>query len=484
MKRIFCAAVFLISVSSFAQTKSIEFTKRLTYKIETSSENPYEQSDYEKVTYDYYIGKNNKEGLLSFYYSEPAEVYYSGESNFFVKNNWMIPVTVSGISKATSYAVYSAFAVTNENKVISKIDRKGNINGTSCQYYAVLSDPQDKENYEFCFCIDENSKTNNAEALFPDAKIKGLILAVEPKENDYRLVYKSSENASLKLDLDADKMIADAEEHKKEQEATYNAVDFAEAVDSAAYAYPNSTEMYNDPLYTYGDTSFENYELYSYLNPVYGITSTVLYKAKEYSDEGTVSRDQIVKLYKNLSKNLVKSLSSSKLITKEEKKELNDYFKTRIKEAEKFKPNAIETAVTDYSDYDYAAIDAASAAAAYVDDYDYYTKYESKYKNTESSEVSLAYDLLGDSEIKQNAPKYCEDLIKSIPNFQNKDLKYHVHNLTGQICDLYLYNNGGSVDYFVTIDEMRKSMLEIEKLRSSLSQKDQKSLLEFLKSLD
>src|SRR5690606_6607950 len=104
--------------------------------------------------------------------------------------------------------------------------------------------------------------------------------------------------------------------------------------------------------------------------------------------------------------------------------------------------------------------------------------------SSDLDEVSLAYDILEAESLKENAPDYCEGLKNKIPAFQNTELQKHVYNLTGQICDLYLYNNGGYVDYTGTINSMRKSYLEIEKLRDSLSKKDQKLLLEFLKSLD
>src|SRR5690606_41122316 len=88
--------------------------------------------------------------------------------------------------------------------------------GTNCQYYAILRDINNKESYDYCFCIDESNNINNAESLFPNSKLKGLILSVEYKsENSYKLVYKSNQTASLKLDIDSDKLLADIEEYQK-----------------------------------------------------------------------------------------------------------------------------------------------------------------------------------------------------------------------------------------------------------------------------
>lgn len=487
MKKIFLTAISIVSISAFAQTKKdAEFTKKITYKIEVSENDlqGYDQSEYDKVTYDHYLSANGKESLLSFYYNDQSLYSYSGESNFYIKNNQMIPFTINGISKTINYSAPSAFKIVSNQQTVAKLDKKGTFNGSSCQYYAVLSDPENKESYDFCFCIDENNKIDNASSVFPDARIKGLILSVEPNADSYKLVYKSVENTDLTLDLDTNKMLADIEEYQNTSVEDY-AVEAADAVTEAAYDYADSNNMYQDPLYTYGydGAGFDNYKLYNYISPVYSVTSSSLYDTKEYNSGGTFTRNQVLKLYKDLSKSMVKSLSSTKMITKDEKKQLTDFFNTNIKAAGSFKPDVAQETVTgDWNATDFATADTAAIATDY--DYSYYAKYEPAYNNISVDEVSLAYDILEAESLKENAPDYCEGLKNKIPEFQNTELQKHVYNLTGQICDLYLYNNGGYVDYTGTINSMRKSYLEIEKLRDSLSKKDQKLLLEFLKSLD
>lgn len=488
MKKIMCFAVLAFTTAAFAQNKTVEFVKKYKYQIEVldAGKGIYDQGEYDKVAYDHYVSKNNKEGLLSFYYTENAVNAYSGESNFYMKNNWIIPITVNGLSKTTSYTEYSASNVIDEGSSLTKLDRKGVINGLSCQYYAILNDAANKDSYTYCFCIDESNKQNNAESIFPESKVKGLVLSLETSDPYYRLVYKSSETANVKLDLDGDKIIADIKTYK-ENEAT----DYATAVDSVAtYPYGEGAEnIYADPLYSYtnGNGELTDYNLYNYFSPIYSITSTALYNTKEYSTEGTIKRENLAKFFEKESKSLVKNLASSKVIDANQKKELQKFFKEQVKSVKEYKPGKVSedyaTAAVVATDYATAADDATYA----TDSYDYYTKYQSAYNDIKvEDKISLAYDLDTENNdaVKQYAPDYCDDLQKKIPNFQSKELKKHVHNLTGQICDLYLYNNGGNVDYFGTINQMRKSYLEIEKLRSSLSQKDQKSLLEFLKSLD
>ncbi len=489
MKKIVCLAVSLMAFASFAQnTKSLEFTKKLNYKIEMfgTADNEYSESDFANINYDFYLDKNSKQGLLSFYYNDTAAGGYGfSESNFFITKNLMVPVTVSGISKGISYTPYTAFKILGEEHSLTKLDRKGTIGGTNCQYYAILKESSNNESYDYCFCIDENNKINNAEALFPDSKLKGLILSVEYKgESSYKLVYKSNQTAALKLDFDIDTMLAEVEEYQKNSQQEYDiATDAVDTVD----AYNDGNSIYNDPLYTYNydSANLTDYNLYNYISPIYSVTTTALYNTKEYGGEGTVDRNQVASFYKKEAKSLVKNLKSAKMITADQKKELEQFFKEQNEKIKSYVPNqpeaAQETTVGDWIATDFDAVDTVTDS-----DYSYYAKYEPVYNDISVDEISLAYDtdVAYNEQIKQYAPDYCDNLKSKIPNFQNANLSKHVHNLTGQICDLYLYNNGGSVDYFGTINSMRKSYLEIEKLRSSLSQKDQKLLLEFIKILD
>ncbi|PJR03967.1 hypothetical protein [Avrilella dinanensis] len=488
MRKLFYVVISLISVSALAQTKQVEFTQKLTYKINLKdSLSPYYE-DYNNISYNHYIGKNKTESLISIYYKE----FFSDsttETNLFVKDEWMIPITVSGISKAVSYSIYSASKLIPNNKTVSKMDRKGSFDGIDCQYYGAYSVNKQDEEPEFCFCIDEDNEINNANILFPGTGIEGLIVSVEEsRDGSFNMTYQSVENTNLVLDFNTDKMLADIEEYKTEQEPSVDIAesysdDVVEAYDYSEYESRNA--IYNDPLYSYG--TLNDYTLYNYVYPVYGVTANLLYNTEEYSynkSEAKYTREQVLKFFKKNTKNLVKDLSSSKLITSEEKKTLNDFFTDKIKEAEKFEPEAlpeVENTTDYYADYAVAAAD----SVVYADyDYNYYTKYQSQYKDIDVADISLAYDLLSGKELKQNAPDYCDDLKNKIPDFKNKDLKNHVHNFAGQICDLYLYQNGGSVDYYGTINSMRKSLLEIEKMRNNLSKNDKKLLVEFLKNLD
>lgn len=479
MTKTACFIFSMVALSSLAQVKKVAFDQKLTYKIEVENAQEDYLVDYSTIKYDHYIGKNKQESLLSFYYTETSG--NSSEANLYIKDEWMVPMTVNGISQTVSYTPYSAFKFAEEGKVLSKIDRSGTFKGIDCEYYAFLSNVEDKTSYDACFCIDENNKIDNAGILLPESTLKGLIVAAEDSRDEkFRLIYESSENIQLALDLDAEKMIVDVEAYHNKQSEYDEVISMAEYATetplASEYEYQNT--IYADPLFSYGTAHFDDYDMYNYLSPVYGITSNLLYNTKEYSENTKYTREQVVKFYKKSTRHLVKDLASSKIISSEERKTLNKFYAAQVKEIENYQPGSLSKV----NDYDYTTdVTTGVDQDAY---YSFYTEYQPVYNQIDINEVSLAYDLLDSNSLKVNAPKYCDDLKNNIPDFQNKDLKLHLHNLAGQICDLYLYNNGGYVGYFETINSMRKSFLEIEKMRSSLSKKDQKVLLEYLKTLD
>src|SRR5690606_40569391 len=110
-------------------------------------------------------------------------------------------------------------------------------------------------------------------------------------------------------------------------------------VDTVAYNDGNS--IYNDPLYTYNydSANLTDYNLYNYISPIYSVTTTALYNTKEYGGEGTADRNQVASFYKNEAKSLVKNLKSAKMITADQKKELEQYFKTNNEEIKSYVPN-------------------------------------------------------------------------------------------------------------------------------------------------
>lgn len=190
--------------------------------------------------------------------------------------------------------------------------------------------------------------------------------------------------------------------------------------------------------------------------------------------------DNLATLFNTPIKGLLVAIEYSKefRVVLTEKKDINfsiDFdFNKAYKEQEKMSQELVQSFSEEATDDD----EAFKSSDLYI-----FREYQSVYKTLNVDEVTLAYSDLTE-DYKKSAPKYCEDLFNKLPDFKNNSLKNHVYNYIGQLCDLYLYENGGNVDYFTTIDSMRKSLLEIEKMRSSLSKKDSELLLQFIKDLD
>src|SRR5690554_7312097 len=74
--------------------------------------------------------------------------------------------------------------------------------------------------------------------------------------------------------------------------------EYAAEAPLATSEFSNLNTIYSDPLFSYGTAHFDNYDLYNYVYPVYGITSNLLYNTKEYSENTKYTREQVAKFYK------------------------------------------------------------------------------------------------------------------------------------------------------------------------------------------
>jgi len=200
----------------------------------------------------------------------------------------------------------------------------------------------------------------------------------------------------------------------------------------------------------------------------------------DYDGNLDLTREQAISIFKKQTQAIIKQAKKAKILNKAETKALTESFDKLFKDASAFVLKKEEVYATNYTS-EYITEDYADT---YLQDYSDFRKYESEYNKIDVQTISLSAESDYDDSIKNYMPDYCSNLKQGIPNFKNQVLKTHVYNLVGQICDLYLYQNGGYVDYFTTIDSMRKSLLEIENLRAELSKSDAKMLTEYLNSLD
>lgn len=145
-------------------------------------------------------------------------------------------------------------------------------------------------------------------------------------------------------------------------------------------------------------------------------------------------------------------------------------------------------------DEEYASADSAAVAvdsvAAIADPYayeNYYAipDYVSEYKKAQDEDGSLAITNIPNENLWKGLPKHCKNFEKDLPEFKNKDLKKHLKNYVGQMCDMYLTQSGShNVGIKLTLDEIRREVLYLNEVHDQLDESDQKKLKNYLKNLD
>lgn len=136
------------------------------------------------------------------------------------------------------------------------------------------------------------------------------------------------------------------------------------------------------------------------------------------------------------------------------------------------------------------ALDSVAVAEApngtMSDEYSYYIPdYVSEYKKGSTEDSSLAMTNIPNQKLWKGLPKHCKNFEKDLPSFNNKDLKSHLKNYVGQVCDMYLtQSEGHNVGIKITLDEIRREVLYLNEIQEKLDQSDKKKLNTYLKNLD
>lgn len=144
----------------------------------------------------------------------------------------------------------------------------------------------------------------------------------------------------------------------------------------------------------------------------------------------------------------------------------------------------------EYAQMDSAYIDDTAAADPVTTptlDEDYYLlpDYISEYKSSNNEDGSLAIDALPSEKLWKALPKHCKNIDKELPAFSNKELKGHLKNYVGQMCDMYLTQSSNHlVGIKVTLDEIRREVLYLNEIQDKLDASDKKKLTNYLKNLD
>ncbi|MBB4807815.1 hypothetical protein HNP38_003131 [Chryseobacterium defluvii] len=137
---------------------------------------------------------------------------------------------------------------------------------------------------------------------------------------------------------------------------------------------------------------------------------------------------------------------------------------------------------------DSAAMAVKDAMADYMNDIDnnyYIPEYTSEYKKAKDEEGSLAISNIPDEKLWKGLPSHCKNFEKDLPEFKNKELKKHLGNYVGQMCDMYLTQaETHNVGIKITLDEIRREVLYLNTIHDKLDESDQKKLNNYLKNLD
>ena len=356
----------------------------------------------------------------------------------------------------------------------TKTNKKGKVGGVSCNYYDGVLSEEEKIIMEVC--VDETSSFDNFSKVFSGNTKKGLILSISIKEKGDKVTFNLAKNEPLNLSMTLDnqqigkgfveieKKAAAIAEARGEEEHNCSGVDVSEEDYTA------------DPLLdVYSTNAYKN----NGLDNVALFYQIVAFGANEEDYTSGEGRRKTIALLKLNYKSVLKNYLKTKHISKEEYKKLMKFFQEYVKEVEAFDPEKAPK-IEDVTEVRALEPEEFEAEARE------FLKYSSAYKTMHmEKKPNLALDdALRSENLKQAIPQFCSDIYGQVSVFENEELKKQLLHFMGQTCDLYLYPKVDNVYYDGTLDALRRSILEIEKLRPSLSKKDLKNLRTLIENLD
>ena len=475
MKKLFFTfALFVVSLA-FGQMETVKFDRKLVYKPAESTRKEGERRLDGLGTWEYY--HSSSYGLLRINPKEENYPYYSiGSYYVFFGKKSPFWTTIDPVDRTIAMSPLSIQDV-NIKVDFTKTIYKGKVGGVSCNYYEGLLEEEGKAVMEVC--VDETSSYDNFSKVFSGNTKKGLILSISIKEKGDKVTFNLTKNEPLNLSMTLDTQQIEkgfVEREKKaaaiatargEEEHDCSGIDVAEE----GYAVDPLLDVYNTNAYK--NNGLDNDYLF------HQITAFRSNEEDYTSGEGRKKTIALLKLnYKSILKNHLKT----KHISKEEYKKMVKFFKEYVKEVEAFDPELVK--VDEVRDYEADVADVVDVVDVAEDTV--YPKYNSAYKTMHmEKKPNLALDdALRSENLKQAIPQFCSDIYGQVSVFENEELKKQLLHFMGQTCDLYLYPKVDNVYYDGTLDALRRSVLEIEKLRPSLSKKDLKNLRTLIENLD
>ena len=466
-KLFFTLSLFVVSLA-FGQMETVKFDRKLVYEQDAANSKEARRILDELGTLEYY--HSSSYGMLRIKPKMEDYPYAIGSYYVFFGKKSPFWTTIDPVDRTIAMSPLSIEDV--DIKVdFTKTNNKGKVGGVSCNYYDGVLSEEEKIIMEVC--VDETSSFDNFSKVFSGNTKKGLILSISIKEKGDKVTFNLAKNEPLNLSMTLDtkqiekgfiereKKAAAIAEAGGEEEHDCSGIDVAEE----GYAV--------DPLLDpYTSNTFRNADVDDYI--FYQIA--VFGKSQEdyVSGEG---REKYIALLKLNYKSILKNHLKTKYISREEYKKMVKFFEEYIKEIKAFDPKKAPKRED--------AVEVRDDVAEPLKDTEF-PKYNSAYKTMHmEKKPNLALDgALKSENLKQAIPQFCSDIYGQVSVFENEELKKQLLHFMGQTCDLYLYPKVDNVYYDGTLDALRRSVLEIEKLRPSLSKKDLKNLRTLIENLD
>ena len=466
MKKLFFTfGLFVVSLV-FGQMETVKFDRKLVYEQEVTNGKKARRILDELGALEYY--HSSSYGLLRI---NPKEENSIGSYYMLFGKKSPFWAMIDAVDRTIAMSPLGMEDVSIKAD-FTKTNKKGKVGGVSCNYYEGALVGKGKAVMEVC--VDETSSFDNFSKVFSGNTKKGLILSAAIEEGNDKIIINLTKNEPLNLSMTLD--TKQIEKGFVEREKKAAAIARGEEEHDCSAIDASEEDYISDPLLNvYNTNVYKNNGLNN--EPLFHQITAFRSNKEDYkSGEGRKKYIALLKLnYKPILKNHLKT----KHISKEEYKKMVKFFKEYVKEVEAFDPEKapkIEEAT------EVRALEPEELEAEARE----FPKYKSAYKTMHmEKKPNLALDdALRSENLKQAIPQFCSDIYGQVSAFENEELKKQLLHFMGQTCDLYLYPKVDNVYYDGTLDALRRSVLEIEKLRPSLSKKDLKNLRTLIENLD
>ncbi len=468
MKKLFFAfGLFVVSLA-FGQMETVKFDRKLVYEQEVTNGKKARRILDELGALEYY--HSSSYGLLRI---NPKEENSIGSYYMLFGKKSPFWAMIDAVDRTIAMSPLGMEDVSIKAD-FTKTNKKGKVGGVSCNYYEGALVGKGKAVMEVC--VDETSSYDNFSKVFSGNTKKGLILSAAIEEGNDKIIINLTKNEPLNLSMTLDTQQIEKGFVEREKKAEAIATARGEEEHDCSGVDVSEEDYIGDPLLdVYSTNAYKN----NGLDNVALFYQIVAFGANEEDYTSGEGRRKTIALLKLNYKSVLKNYLKTKHISKEEYKKLMKFFQEYVKEVEAFDPEKapkIEEAT------EVRALEPEELEAEARE----FPKYKSAYKTMHmEKKPNLALDVALRSEnLKQAIPQFCSDIYGQVSVFENEELKKQLLHFMGQTCDLYLYPKVDNVYYDGTLDALRRSILEIEKLRPSLSKKDLKNLRTLIENLD